>query len=74
MGVTKIGDMAYRLLIARRYFASKKQVSLVSIISGISVAGITLGTSVLIVVLSVLNGFFNLVRDSLTVSLIHTSE
>ncbi len=63
MGVTKIGDMAYRLLIARRYFASKKQVSLVSIISGISVAGITLGTSVLIVVLSVLNGFFNLVRD-----------
>ncbi len=55
--------MDYRLLIARRYFASKKQFSLVSIISGISVAGITLGTTVLIVVLSVLNGFFNLVRD-----------
>lgn len=58
-----ITHLDYRLLIARRYFLSRKRWSLISVISGISVAGIALGTAVLIVVLSVLNGFFNLVRD-----------
>ena len=57
--------MDFRYLIARRYFVSRKQFSLISVISGISVAGIALGTAVLIVVLSVLNGFFVLVRDLL---------
>jgi lipoprotein-releasing system permease protein len=40
-------------------------VSLVSIISGISIFGITLGVAALVVVLSVMNGFFELVRDLL---------
>lgn len=53
----------YRFFIARRYFLSRKRFSMISIFSGISVAGITIGTAVLIIVSSVLNGFFDLVRD-----------
>ncbi|MEM1269542.1 MAG: ABC transporter permease [Bacteroidota bacterium] len=57
--------MRYTTLIARRYLVSSKRVSLISVITGISVAGITLGVAALIVVLSVMNGFFDLVRDLL---------
>jgi lipoprotein-releasing system permease protein len=38
---------------------------LISIITGISIAGISLGVASLIVVLSVMNGFFEVVRDML---------
>ena len=55
--------MDYRLQIARRYLASRKEVSLISIITGISTVGVTLGVAALIVVLSVMNGFYELVRD-----------
>ena len=55
--------MDYRLQIARRYLASPKEVSLISIITGISTVGVTLGVAALIVVLSVMNGFYELVRD-----------
>jgi lipoprotein-releasing system permease protein len=47
--------------IARRYFVSKKSHHIINIISGISVAGVTIGTMALIVVLSVFNGFQDLV-------------
>ena len=47
--------------IARRYLISKKSHNIINIISGISVFGITIGTMALIVVLSVFNGFENLV-------------
>ena len=57
--------MGYRFLIARRYLVSRKQVSLISVITGISVAGVTLGVAALIVVLSVMNGFYDFVRDLL---------
>lgn len=57
--------MDYRLFIARRYLLSRKQLSLISIITGISVAGVTLGVAALIVVLSVMNGFYDFVRDML---------
>ena len=55
----------YRLLIARRYLASRRRVTLISIISGISVAGVALGVAALVVVLSVMNGFYDVVRDLL---------
>ena len=61
--------MDFRFLIARRYLASRKQVTLISVITGISVAGVSLGVAALIVVLSVMNGFYDIVRD-LLVSLI----
>lgn len=57
--------MDYRYQIARRYLASPRSFSLISKITGISVGGVALGVAALIVVLSVLNGFFDFVRDML---------
>ncbi len=54
--------MDYRFFIAKRYLASRKQVTLISIITGISVLGVALGVASLIVVLSVMNGFSDVVR------------
>jgi lipoprotein-releasing system permease protein len=55
----------YRLQIARRYLFSRRRVTLISVITGISVTGVTLGVAALIVVLSVMNGFYDFVRDLL---------
>lgn len=71
--------MDYRLLIARRYLSSPRSVSLISRITGVSIAGVTLGVAALIVVLSVMNGFFDFVRDMLVsyqphVRVVHASE
>ncbi len=55
--------MDYRFQIARRYLISRKEVSLISVITGISTVGVILGVAALIVVLSVMNGFYDLVRD-----------
>jgi lipoprotein-releasing system permease protein len=57
--------LSFRLTIARRYLASPRRVTLVSVISALSVAGVALGVTALIVVLSVMNGFFDVVRDLL---------
>jgi len=51
--------------IARRYLFSKKHVSLISTLTGISITGITIGTALLIVVLSVFNGFFDVIKGLL---------
>lgn len=53
--------MKFAFYIARRYLFAKKSHNIINIISGISVAGITMGTMALIIVLSVFNGFENLV-------------
>lgn len=45
------------LFIARRYLVSKKKQNIINIISGISVGGIIVGTMALVIVLSVVNGF-----------------
>lgn len=47
--------------IARRYFFSKKSQRAINIISMISVVGVTVGTAALIIVLSVFNGFEDLI-------------
>jgi len=47
--------------IAKRYLVSRKSHHIINIISGISVAGITIGTMALIIILSVFNGFESLV-------------
>lgn len=51
--------------IARRYLFSKKSISLISTLTGISVTGVTIGTAVLIIVLSVFNGFFSVIKGLL---------
>jgi lipoprotein-releasing system permease protein len=57
--------MRYERHIAFRYLLSKKSVKFVSIISAISVTGVTIGVAALIVVLSVFNGFGSLVSSIL---------
>jgi len=57
--------MRYEYLIARRYLLSKKNLKFVSIISAISIAGVTIGVAALIVVMSVFNGFGSLVSSIL---------
>lgn len=57
--------MGFRWLIARRYLLGFRSASLISVITGISVAGMALGVASLIVVLSVMNGFYDVVRDML---------
>ena len=55
--------MNFPFYIAKRYLFSKKSHNIINIISGISVAGVTVGTLALIVVLSVFNGFEELVKS-----------
>lgn len=50
------------LLFAWRYFISKKSTNAINIIAWISVIAITIGTAALIIVLSVFNGFEELVK------------
>ena len=57
--------MNFETFIAKRYLASKHKINFITIISFISIAGITIGVAALIVVLSVFNGFSSLVVDYL---------
>lgn len=59
------GAMNNSGFIARRYLFSKKHVSLISTLTFISITGITIGTALLIVVLSVFNGFFDVIKSLL---------
>lgn len=49
--------------IAKRYLFSKKSHNAINIISGISAAGVCIGSMALVCVLSVFNGFENLLKD-----------
>ncbi len=53
--------------IARRYLISKKSHNIINLISGISMAGVTVGTAALIIVLSVFNGFESVVKSLFSV-------
>lgn len=57
--------MSLERSIALRYLVSKRQVGLVTIISFISVMGVTIGVAALVIVLSVFNGFGGLVTSIL---------
>ncbi len=52
--------MNFPLLVARRYLFSKRSTNAIHIITGISVVGLAVGTAALILVLSVFNGFEDL--------------
>jgi len=47
--------------IAKRYLISKKKQNIINIISGISLAGIVVGTMAIIIIVSVMNGFIQLI-------------
>jgi len=57
--------MNFETFIAKRYLVSKHKINFITIISFISIAGITVGVAALIVVLSVFNGFGSLVTSYL---------
>lgn len=57
--------MDYRFFVARRYLFSRKRITLISIITAISAIGVAVGVAALIVVLSVMNGFYDFVQDLL---------
>ncbi len=52
-------------LIARRYLRAKRQVGLVTLISVIAAAGVTVGVAALVCTLAVFNGFSGIVTDLL---------
>ncbi len=58
----KQSNSKFALWIARRYLFSKKSHNAINIISAISATGVLIGTAALIAVLSVFNGFENLVE------------
>lgn len=55
--------MNFPFLVARRYLFAKRSTNAINIITGISVFGIAIGTMALILVLSVFNGFEDLLSD-----------
>lgn len=55
--------MKLSLYIAKRYLFAKKSRNAINVISSISVAGVTVGTMALVIVLSVFNGLEALVRS-----------
>jgi len=55
--------MNFPLFIARRYLISKKSRNIINLISGVSIAGITVGTMALIIVLSIFNGLDALIKS-----------
>ena len=57
--------MKFTLYIAKRYLHTKKEAGFITVISMISIIGVTIGVAALIVVLSVFNGFNSLVTEIL---------
>ena len=58
--------MSLSLTIAKRYLFAKKSTNAINIISGISVVGVMVATMALVIVLSVFNGFHDLVASFFT--------
>jgi len=57
--------MKFTNFIAKRYLFERKKISLISTLTLISISGVTLGTALLIIVLSVFNGFFDVIKQLL---------
>ena len=58
--------MNFPFYIARRYLLSKKSHHAINIISGVSVCGVAIATAALICILSVFNGFQDMVAELFT--------
>ncbi len=57
--------MSFESFIARKYFRAKRRTGFISIITYVSIGGVTIGVTALILVLSVMNGFEAEVRSKL---------
>jgi lipoprotein-releasing system permease protein len=57
--------MSFELFIAKRYLRAKRRTGFISIITYVSIAGVMIGVTALILVLSVMNGFEQEVRTRL---------
>ncbi len=57
--------MSYEWFISLRYLRAKRKQTFISVISFISIAGVTLGVAALILVLAVMSGFTDGVRDQI---------
>ncbi len=63
---TRGGGRRFSFYIARRYLFSKKKTHAINVISAISVLGVAVATMALVIVLSVFNGFQDLVASFFT--------
>lgn len=61
--ITSIRKRIFSLKVAFRYIFSKKSHNAINVISGISATGVAIGTMALVVVLSVFNGFEQLIAN-----------
>jgi len=57
--------MSYESFVAKKYFRAKRRTGFISIITLVSISGVTIGVTALILVLSVMNGFESEVRSKL---------
>ncbi len=57
--------MSYEWFVSLRYLRAKRKQTFISVISFISIAGVTLGVAALIVVLAVMTGFHDAVRQQI---------
>lgn len=63
--------MNYEWFISLRYLRAKRKQTFISVISFLSIAGVTLGVAALIVVLAVMTGFHDAVRQQILGSIPH---
>ena len=63
--------MNYELFVSLRYLRAKRKQTFISVISFISISGITLGVAALIVVLAVMTGFHDGVRQQILGNIPH---
>ena len=63
--------MSYEWFVSLRYLRAKRKQTFISVISFISIAGVTLGVAALIVVLAVMTGFHDGVRKQILGNIPH---
>lgn len=60
------GRMKLSLFIALRYLFARKSHNVINVISGISAAGMAIGTAALVIILSVYNGFDRIIMENIS--------
>ena len=65
------GIMGYEWFVSLRYLRAKRKQTFISVISFISIAGVTLGVAALIIVLAVMTGFHDGVRQQILGNIPH---